>query len=231
MNSQITCIILDDEPFAVQLLKQYTEKVSFLKLLYAGTDVYKAMDILKNQSVDLVFLDIQMPELTGIEFMQTVHKEQNFIITSAYQEYALEAFDFNVIDYLLKPITFQRFYQSLEKYTQWKNQFTKKEESADLIVKSDKKHYRIPLESILYIEGLSDYNRIHTTDKKLVVYDNLKDILKKLPSDRFMRIHRSYIVSINNISMLEGNRLWINDNTPLPIGETYRKQVREYFKG
>ena len=230
MENEITCIILDDEPFAVQLLKDYTDKISFLNVIFAGSDVYKVMDLLKYNSVDIIFIDIQMPELTGLEFMQTVQKSQNFIITSAYQDYALEAFNFNVIDFLLKPISFQRFYQSLEKFSQWKEQFFDVNKAEDLYVKSDRKVYRISFDSIIYIEGLRDYIRIHTEEEKIVVYENMKDILKKLPSNNFLRIHRSYIVSLKKIKLLEGNILFVGDSIQLSIGETYRKKIKNYFK-
>ena len=226
----MTCIILDDEPFAVELLKGYTEKISFLKVIFAGSDVYKVMDLLKYTSVDIIFIDIQMPELTGIEFMQTVQKHQNFIVTSAYQEYALQAFNFNVIDFILKPITFQRFNRSLEKFLQWKGQLFETKKTEDLFVKAERKVYRISFDSIIYIEGLRDYIRIHTEDEKIVVYENMKDILKKLPSDLFFRIHRSYIVSLKKIRHLEGNTLVLQDAIRLSIGETYRKNIKKYFK-
>ncbi|WP_057940581.1 LytR/AlgR family response regulator transcription factor [Algoriphagus resistens] len=230
MRNQITCIIIDDEPFAVQLLNSYAEKISFLEVIYAGKDVFQAMGILSTQKIDLIFLDIQMPELTGIEFMQTVKKDQNFIITSAYPQYALEAFNFNVIDFLLKPITFQRFYKSLEKYLQWKEQFSESTNSEDLFVRADRKVYRIPFDQIIYIEGLRDYIRIHTTEEKLMVYENMKDIYHKLPKGKFLRIHRSYIISIQHIRVLEGNFVELQDSTQLTIGETYRKEIGDFFK-
>jgi len=230
MQDEVTCIILDDEPFAVRLLKDYADKISFLKVITAGSDVYEAMDILKNHSVDIIFLDIQMPELTGIEFMQSLRKDQNFIITTAYQEYALESFNFNVIDFLLKPISFQRFYKSLEKLQQWKNQFIEAEKSEDIFVKADRKIYRVALDAIIYIEGMRDYIRIHTEEEKIVVYENMKDILKKLPTHGFLRIHRSYIVSLKKIKLLDGNILILKNSIQLPIGETYRKKIKDYFE-
>lgn len=228
MKKRINCIILDDEPFAVRLLADYVSKVPQLHLLYADTDVYKAMDVLKSEEVDLVFLDIQMPQLTGIELMQLFNQRHNFIITSAYPEYALEAYQFHVVDYLLKPITFNRFYQSVEKYNRWQQTFHSEEADDFLFVKSDRKHYKIASDSILYIEGLKDYIRIHTSSEKIMVLENMKDILDKLPQRRFVRIHRSYIIPLSKIKVIEGNQIQLTDGTFLPIGETYRKLVSEW---
>ena len=230
MANQISCIILDDEPFAVQLLEDYARKVPFLEIIYAGSDVYKVIELLNRKSVDVVFIDIQMPELTGMELMNMVTKNHNFIITSAYQEYALDAFRYNVIDFLLKPVNFSRFYQSVEKYLQWQDTFSGKSKSDHFVVKADRKLHKVSASSILYIEGLKDYIRIHTNDDKIVVHGNMKDIIKKLPVGEFLRIHRSYIIPVKRIKTLEGNLISIGDSLQLPVGETYRKKVAEYFR-
>ncbi|PBI87902.1 Transcriptional regulatory protein YehT [Flavobacterium sp. ACN2] len=140
MTKKINCIILDDEPFAVKLIADYASKISRLNVLYADSDVFKAIEVLNTESVDLIFIDIQMPQLTGIELMQMFNQKYNFIITSAYPQYALEAFQFHVIDYLLKPITFNRFYQSVEKFIRWQETFQTTEKAGDdfLFVKADR---------------------------------------------------------------------------------------------
>lgn len=229
MKNPINCIILDDEPFAVQLLEDYAEKTPALRLVYAGSDAYKVVEILNTQSIDLVFIDLQMPDLSGMELMKMFNSQHNFIITSAYQEYALEAFEFNVVDFLVKPVSFQRFHQSVQKFLQWRETFTPDREKDHIFVKAERKLYRIPVDSVLYIEGLKDYIRIHTTDEKLVVYENMKDILVKLPRDEFIRIHRSFIIPLKKIRVIEGNRIWIQDSIKLPVGETYRKRLAEQF--
>ncbi|MFZ6664800.1 LytR/AlgR family response regulator transcription factor [Peijinzhouia sedimentorum] len=232
MKKKINCIILDDEPFAVELIKDYAKKAPTLNIQYAGSEVYKAIEILQNTQIDLLFVDIQMPELTGIELMQMFNQNHNFIITSAYQEYALDAFQFNVIDFLLKPITFNRFYQSIEKYSQWLNNFQPKEPADNYIfVKADRKHYKINTDSIQYIEGIKDYIRIHTDDDKIMFLENMKDILEKLPDNQFVRIHRSYIIPFNKIKVIEGNQIQMTNGEYLPIGETYRNMVKEWFYG
>lgn len=228
MKKKTNCIILDDEPFAVKLVADYVSKVPQLNLVYAGSDVFKAIEILNSEAVDLIFLDIQMPQLTGIELMQLFNQRHNFIIISAYPQYALEAYQFHVVDFLLKPVTFNRFYQSIEKYNRWQRTFQHTDTDSFLFVKADRKHYKIATESILYIEGLKDYIRIHTSDEKIMVLENMKDILDKLPASQFVRIHRSYIIPLNKMKIIEGNQIRMTDGTCLPIGETYRKLVSEW---
>ncbi|NGF74722.1 response regulator transcription factor [Fluviicola sp. SGL-29] len=231
MKQLIHCVIIDDEPLAVQLVEDYAKKITSLKVLYAGSNVYEAIQIVNTHPVDLIFLDIQMPELTGIEVMQLFNREHNFIITSAYPQYALDAFQFHVVDFILKPITFNRFYQSVEKFTRWQETFRVSSQPDHLFVRADRKHYKIAFEDILYIEGLRDYIRIHTKNEKIMVLDNMKDILGKLPSDQFIRIHRSYIIPTDKIKLIEGNQIQLHNQEFVPIGETYRKVVSEWLEG
>ncbi|SHM74805.1 LytR/AlgR family response regulator transcription factor [Flavobacterium chilense] len=229
MKNKINCIILDDEPLAVKLIADYASKIPKLNVLYADCDVYKAIEVLNTETVDLIFIDIQMPQLTGIEFMQMFNQKHNFIITSAYPEYALDVFQFHVIDYLLKPITFSRFYQSIEKFTRWQETFQNQETDQFIVVKADRKLYKIANATILYIEGLKDYIRIHTNTEKIMVLENMKDILEKLPPNQFIRIHRSYIIPQNKIKIIEGNQIHMINGESFPIGETYRKFVSEWL--
>lgn len=231
MKASIKCVIIDDEPLAVRLVEDYAKKIASLHVLYAGSDVHQAIEVVSTQDVDLIFLDIQMPELTGIELMKVFNRSNNFIITSAYQEYALEAFQFHVIDFLLKPITFNRFYQGVEKFIQWRDSFAvvPAEQEDSLFVRADRKHYKIAFDDILYVEGLKDYIRIHTTHEKILVLENMKDILEKLPSGRFIRIHRSYIIPTDKIKLIEGNQIQMQNREYLPIGETYRKVMSEWL--
>ncbi|WP_343605303.1 LytTR family DNA-binding domain-containing protein [Fluviicola sp.] len=231
MKSPIKCVIIDDEPLAVRLIEDYAKKITSLNVLYAGSDVHQAIDVVTTQDVDLIFLDIQMPELTGIELMKVFNRSNNFIITSAYPEYALEAFQFHVIDFLLKPVTFNRFYQGVEKFIQWRDSFASMpvEQEDSLFVRADRKHYKIAFDDILYVEGLKDYIRIHTPNEKILVLENMKDILEKLPSSRFIRIHRSYIIPTDKIKLIDGNQIQMQNREYLPIGETYRKLVAEWL--
>lgn len=226
----INCIIIDDEPLAVELIQDYSRKTGSLNVLYAGNDVYKAIQLLNKEDIDLIFIDIQMPELTGIDLMSMFNQHHNFIITSAYPQYALEAFQFRVIDFLLKPITFNRFYQSVEKFIQWQSNFHKTETIDHLFVKADKKHYKIAFGKILYIEGLKDYIRIHTSEENIIVLENMKDILEKLPKEEFIRVHRSYILSTDKIKLIEGNSIQLLNGSSIPVGETFRKSVAEWVE-
>lgn len=229
MKKKINCIILDDEPFAVQLLADYASKIPQLNVLYADSDVFEAIEVLNKKTVDLIFIDIQMPQLTGIELMQMFNHKHNFVITSAYPQYALEAYQFHVVDFIVKPITFNRFYQSVEKYNRWQETFQQQDTDNFLFVKADRKHYKIATDNILFIEGLKDYIRIHTPGEKIMVLENMKDIIEKLPANQFVRIHRSYIIPLNKIKVIEGNQVQMSDGSFLPIGETYRKLVAEWL--
>lgn len=229
MKKKINCIILDDEPFAVQLIADYASKIPQLHVLYADSDVFQAIEVLNRETVDLIFIDIQMPQLTGIELMQMFNHKHNFIITSAYPQYALDAYQFHVIDFLVKPVTFNRFYQGIEKYNRWQETFQNQDTDNFLFVKADRKHYKIATGTILYIEGLKDYIRIHTPNEKIMVLENMKDILEQLPQNQFVRIHRSYIIPLDKIKVIEGNQIQMSDGTFLPIGETYRKLVGEWL--
>jgi len=234
MEKPINTIILDDEPFAVSLLKDYAEKVSNLNIIYAGSDTYKVLELLKEYTNSLVFIDLQMPELSGMEIMEMRnHSDHNFIITSAYQEYALDAFKYKVIDFLVKPITFQRFYDSVEKYLAWQNSFKTASnsfaKSRDFYIKAERKVYRVIPEEIIYIEGLKDYIRIHTKNDKIIAHENMKDIIEMLPKNEFLRIHRSYIIPSGKIKILEGNSICLDGDIRLPIGETYRKVIKAKF--
>lgn len=230
MEKPIKTIILDDEPFAVQLLKDYAQKISSLDLIYAGGDVFEILELMKNNPKTLVFIDLQMPELSGMEIMRMSNNSQHdFIITSAYQEYALEAFKYKVIDFLVKPISFQRFYESVEKYIKWNTYFESEPKTKDLFIRAERKVYRINPADIIYIEGLKDYIRIHTANEKIIAHQNMKDIINELPKTEFIRIHRSYIVPLNKIKILEGNSIWLIENIRLPIGETYQKTIKARF--
>lgn len=230
MKKKINCLILDDEPLAVKLIADYASKIPQLHVLYAGCDAFEAIEVLNTETVDLVFIDIQMPQLTGIEFIQLFNQKHNFIITSAYSEYALDAYQFHVIDFLLKPVTFNRFYQSIEKYNRWQETFQSRETDNYLFVKADRKHYKIATDSILYIEGLKDYIRIHTETEKIIVLENMKDILEKLPKNQFVRIHRSYIIPFGKIKLIDGYQVQLSNGVYLSVGETYRKLVSEWVE-
>lgn len=224
--TKIKCIILDDEPLAVELLKKHASENENLIVSLATTEVFEAIDFLKNNKVDLIFTDIQMPELTGIQLMKILDHSQKFIVTTAYQDYALESFNFHVVDYLLKPITKDRFDSSVKKYVDFFQTTSTKNLSTYLFVKADGKQVKINFSDLIYIEGLKDYIRIHTKTEKILVLETMKSFEEKLPN-HFKRIHRSYIINLDFLTSIDGNSVYLNQKI-LPIGETYRKEMKDF---
>jgi two-component system LytT family response regulator len=225
MNPKIRCIIIDDEPLAVELLQEYASNLQQLQVVLATTNPLEAVNYLQNHPADLIFIDIQMPQLTGIQFMQLFNNQYNFIITSAYPNYALESYNYKVIDYLLKPITFAKFHQAITKF----NTMVQLKTTQELFIKSEGKQVKINPKDIVYIEGLSDYIRLHVATQRHIVYDNLKDFINKLPTQQFMRIHKSYIVNLEHIQAIDGNRVLHTLGTA-PIGETYKATVKQWIE-
>lgn len=222
---KISCIILDDEPLAVALLQNYALKLKNIKVELATTEVFKVIEFLQTNSVDLIFTDIQMPEISGIEMMEMFNKNNQFIITSAYAEYALKSYEFKVVDYLLKPISFEKFHKAITKFLD-----NTTEISEDLFfVKVDSKQIRVNYEDIYFIEGLRDYIRIHLKEERLIVHDTLKDFVKKLPSKKFMRVHKSHIINLSKIKEIDGNSIR-HDLGITPIGETYKNEIRLWIQ-
>ncbi|HEY4540612.1 MAG TPA: LytTR family DNA-binding domain-containing protein [Faecalibacter sp.] len=221
--SKIKCIIIDDEPLAVDLLKHYAENNADLQLEFSTTEVFKAIEFLKSNKVDLIFTDIQMPDLTGIQLMKVLDQSQKFILTTAYPDYALESFNYNVIDYLLKPISKEKFDQSIVKF---KALFKEKIQTSKdyLFVKSEGRQVKIVFDEILYIEGLKDYLKIITKNSKLLVLETMKSFEERLPSN-FKRVHRSYLINTNHLTAIDGNSVYIKDKL-IPVGETYRKEFK-----
>lgn len=221
--SKIKCIIIDDEPLAVDLLKHYAENNVDLELVFATTEVFDAIDFLKSNKVDLIFTDIQMPDLTGIQLMKVLDDSQKFILTTAYPDYALESFNYNVIDYLLKPISKEKFDQSIIKF---KALFVEKiQANKDYVfVKSEGRQVKIVFDDILYVEGLKDYLKIITRTSKHLVLETMRSFEERLPTN-FKRVHRSYLINTNHLTAIDGNSVYIQDKL-IPIGETYRKDFK-----
>lgn len=228
MMKKLKCIILDDEPLAVALLKNYADKLLQLDVVLATTDVYEVIELFQKQTVDLIFIDIQMPELSGIQLMQMFNKDNYFFVTTAYENYALESYDYRVVDYLLKPITFDKFHKAVTKFTDFVT-LRSKETSPYLFVKVDGKQVRINPKDIVFIEGLSDYIRLHLQNERLIVLDNLKDFINKLPSGDFMRIHKSYIMQLDKIKSIDGNMIY-HDLGCIPIGDTYKSGIKKWIE-
>jgi len=218
----LTCIAIDDEPLALELLKKYIAKIYFLELKDVFTDPFEAQKLLETTNVDILFLDIQMPDINGIEFSKIINKKNSAVIfTTAFSEYAVEGFNVDAIDYLLKPIEYDRFLKSVYKAKEYIDYMTNQEvQDGYIFVKSDYQMAKINLKEILYIEGLDDYIKIYMPQKSILTLMTLKTISQKLPSKEFLRIHRSYIVPISKIENISKSRVKIGDKE-IPIGISY----------
>ncbi len=244
----ITCAIVDDEPLALSLLESYVNKTPFLTLKGKYSSAVQAMKGLQEEEVQLLFLDIQMPELTGLEFSKMVNERTRIIFTTAFSQYALEGYKVNALDYLLKPFSYADFLKAAQKAVQW-FELVEKGGTApaqtseapttgsstpppvdSIFVKSEYKLVQIMLNDILYIEGLKDYLKIYTADesKPILSLMSMKSMEELLPSDRFMRVHRSYIVQVSKIKVIDRNRI-VFGKTFIPISDSYKTVFNEYL--
>jgi DNA-binding LytR/AlgR family response regulator len=221
---KINCVIVEDEPLARNLLADYVQKVPSLNLIEACSSPIVALEVLRRNAVDLLFLDVQMPELTGISLLKVLQKRPLVIMTTAYSQYALEGYDLDLVDYLLKPITFERFLRAVDKVTQRLQRSvvlqppdTQKSnapvEQPFVFVKDGTKLVKVVFEDILYVEGLKDYVTIHTKTQKIVSLQRLKTLEDQLPVDKFIRIHNSFIVALNAIDVVHANNVQVRNAT------------------
>lgn len=226
---KIRCIIIEDEKLAAEKLADYIGKIEVLELVSIFKDGISAINFLKSNRIDLVFLDIEMKEFNGIQFLKALQIKPAVIITSAYEKYALAGYEFSVVDYLLKPYTLERFLQSVDKAINQK-ELKEKAKNYELIasqnneyifIKSETRIEKLVLDEILYIEGMKDYLRIHTTSKKIMTLQSFKGILQHLPEKNFRRVHNSFVVSVNKIDNIERNRIKIGDSL-IPISDKYK---------
>lgn len=217
---RIKCIVVDDEPLAVSLLGSYVEKIPFFELVFSTENPILALEYIQKNDADLIFLDIQMPELSGINFMKIVGDKLKYILTTAYSEYALEGYEHNVIDYLLKPISFDRFQKSALKAQE---RFPTNETSANsyFFIKSSGQQHKINFDEILYVESIKDYVSIKTENQEYIVLDTLKSLERQL-SDRFTRIHKSFIVNVDKIIRINPKTISLLSEIEIPMGETYK---------
>lgn len=237
---KINCVIVEDEPLARNLMIEYVRKVPTLNLIEACSNPLAAIEVLRNNQIDLLFLDVQMPELTGISFLKILQKKPLVVLTTAYSEYALEGYELDVADYLLKPITFERFLKAVDKVIQRLTNATQpvtiahdtakaESKNAFVFVKDGTKLVKVQLDDILYVEGLKDYVTIHTRQQKVVSLQRLKALEEQLPADKFIRIHNSFIVALRAIDVIHKGEVQIGQAL-LPIGETYKKAFRDFVE-
>jgi DNA-binding LytR/AlgR family response regulator len=218
----IRCVVIDDEPLAVNLLKEYISKVSFLQLVASFTDAVEAREFLEKEKPDLIFLDIQMPDINGIQFYHSMPEKPMVIFTTAFSEYAVEGFNVNAVDYLLKPFEYDRFVKAVYKAKEY-YEFTINQEMrlTSVFVKADYQLVKVNLKEVLFIEGLDDYIRIHMADNKnILTLMSLKAIAEKLPLHEFIRVHRSYIVPLGRIEKVSSKKIEISGRE-IPVGISY----------
>ena len=228
----IHCIIIDDEPPARRVLSQYIEKVQFLKLHGAFSNAMDALPVLKAKGIQLIFLDIQMPTLSGIQFLRTLNDPPLVIFTTAFSEHAVDGFELKALDYLLKPFSFERFLKAVGRAYEHLELLQKNGTSTKsqyLIIKADKKIHRIHQDDILYLQAFGDYVRIFTKQSTHTPKARLNEIEQSLPKDKFIRIHRSYIVALNAIQYIEGNRV-ILEAQELPVSASYKNDLIKQFE-
>ncbi len=226
---RINCIILEDEPLAQERTKSYVQKLTFLNLISVFENGIDAMQFLKSNKVDLIFLDINMGEFSGIQLIETANISSQVIIITAYHEYALRGFELSVTDYLLKPYTFERFVQAVDKVQTNLSKNELVEDKKFIFVKTEYRLEKLLLSEVLYIEGMRDYRKIHTIHKQIMTLQTFKDFEEEIPKGVICRVHKSFMVSIDKIDSVERDRIKIRD-TFIPISETYRKLFFEIIK-
>jgi len=226
-NNSFTCIIVDDEPIAIKVIKEHLGKISNIECIASFADALSTIEIVNLKNPDLIFLDINMPGISGIEFLKSLSNPPKVIFTTAYRNFAVDAFELNAIDYLVKPISFERFLKAINKFLshiQPKQYHDKKVDDKDFIVlKADKKNYKIKFLEILFIESLDNYIKVHTIDFSIICYESLRAIEKELSND-FLRIHRSYIINLTKIDVFTTSYVEIGERK-FTIGRNYKEDV------
>jgi|TARA_B100000809_G_scaffold107967_1_gene106461 DNA-binding LytR/AlgR family response regulator len=229
--NKITCVIVDDEPIAREILASFVAKIPNLELVKTYKNAIEALEISHQQKIDLFFLDINMPEISGLSLAKSIHKKSKIIFTTAYREYAVDGFNLQAVDYLLKPISFDRFLQAINTYFQGVSiiekqvKVTETNQKNDFVfVRSDRKMIKINFDEILYVESLSDYIKIHLKDKTIVTRETISNLETKLPAKNFLRIHRSFIVNLKKAVSYTNEFVEIGKNA-IPISRTYKENV------
>lgn len=231
---KIRCIAIDDEPLALKQISAYIDKTPFLDAVALCNNAFEAIEYLAHNEVDLMFVDINMPDLNGMDFVKSLTRKPQVIFTTAYSEYAIEGFNVDALDYILKPLSYSVFLKAAGKAKNWFDHTQKQTESLhttsdSLFVKSEHKMIRIILSEIKYIESSNEYIQIHLINNEPVTtFIRLKTIEEQLPKDRFMRIHRSFIVNLDRIKVIERNRIVFDNTIYIPIGEQYKESFQEF---
>lgn len=221
----INCLIIDDEPLSRDVLKGFIQDHPDLNLAGECKDALEAMTFLEKQPVDLLFLDVNMPKLSGVNFYKSLQQKPEVVFTTAYPEFAVDGFELNAADYLMKPIAFERFLQAVQKVkAKFGGGSESKPQQDYIMLKADKKMYRTPFDELLFCEALGDYVKVYLKDKVLIVTATMKKLLAELPSDQFIRTHKSFIINTAKFDYIEGNQIKIGEHT-VAIGQSYREHV------
>lgn len=225
----INCIIVEDETLAQNVIQSHLQKFPLFNLVSICSNAPEAKNVLDKKKVDLIFLDIQLPGMTGLNFLKTLSNPPLIVFTTAYADYALDSYEFNVIDYLLKPISFERFSKTTNKIihgklagqnTQYQNDF--------IFIKSNSRSFKVYFSEIIFIEGMKDYLKIHTKDNVLVTHQTMSEMEKNLPAAKFMRVHKSYIIGLNFIKSVSNNDIHLQ-NKVIPVGINYKEKITQLF--
>lgn len=232
---KLSCIAVDDEPLALEKMETYIAKVDYLDLRGTFDNAFDALNFLRQEKVDLMFLDIQMDELTGIQLLEVLKNQPKVILTTAYDQYALRGYELDVVDYLLKPFSFQRFlkaaekvFESLRQVQQPANSTPVSQDKDFILVRSEYRLQKIRLQDIQYIEGMKDYSRIFTPTNKIMTLQNLKKLEEVLPCPPFLRVHKSFIISVDRVDSIGKNDIVVAERT-IPIGGLYKKTFMDYL--
>ena len=229
---ELKCLIVDDEVLAQDVIEKYISNIPTLKLVGKCDNAVEAISFLHNNSVDLLFLDLNMPELSGLDMLKTLTNTPKVILTTAYSEYALESYEYSVVDYLLKPIKLERFIKAVNKVVEQYNEIkvnediTYKQHSQTIFIKEDQVTYQVNLNDILFVEAYGNYLKVHTKEKVYVTRDTLHEMEKKLSKELFLRVHKSFIISLSKIESVSGNRVFINKQE-IPVGEMYKMVLKQ----
>ncbi len=225
----INCIAIDDEPKALEVIARYCRKMDSICLKATFREPIKAIEYLRNEAIDLIFLDINMPDINGVQLFTTLAVKPMVIFTTAYSSYAVESYNLNAVDYLLKPITFERFLAAVNKALDLftlKNKTGSKNAGSDTVfIKSGPQTYQVKIADILYLQKDGNYITVHLKDKKIMIRENMTDIFEIVPEEQFVRIHKSFVVALRHITMIEVHQLVINGEK-IPIGSTYREDLK-----
>tara|TARA_B110000091_G_scaffold150210_1_gene159850 strand:+ start:1198 stop:1896 length:699 start_codon:yes stop_codon:yes gene_type:complete len=228
-------LIIDDEHIAHDIIKNYCDMLPNMKLMKHCYDAIEALDYLRTNSIDLIFLDLNMPKLKGFDFLKTLPNKPKVIVTTAYKEYALEGYELEITDYLLKPFSFERFLKAVNKAIHIKenNPITAQPDqntlSEHVFLSSNKKHFQVKISDILYIEAAGNYSKVVLKNDSILVRDKISSLLEKISTEKFIQVHKSFIVAIEHINSLEGNRILIGNNT-IPIGKMYKSNIINLIK-